>query len=121
MINGKAGPRHAGRKKSVKKEKPKLQPKLTVTKTKTPRQKRFETMDDPIIEGLQGLAEEYYDLKEKRQRLKTREVELKAELLAVMKGEDKTSYHYQGVTIKVTHEREGVSVRVVKTKEAQAA
>lgn len=90
----------------------------TVTEKK-PRQARLPQMDDAKIEGLQAKAEQYFDLKDTNMRANVKQKNLKKELLEVMKAEAKTHYHYQGITVQLTKERENVVVTRDKPKKSK--
>lgn len=85
--------------------------------TRKPRQARLPEMDDAKIEELHDAALDYAKIRDQRQALTTQEVDLKQELLRLMKSHGKEKYHYNGVEIEVTHEEESVKVRVSKGSE----
>jgi len=84
---------------------------------KKPRQARLPQMEDPAIEELESAAEEYADIRDKRQALTTEEVRLKTDLLNLMHSHKKTEYNHGGVSIKVVVESEKVRVRIKKDKD----
>lgn len=84
---------------------------------KKPRQARLPAMEDPAIEELESAAEEYADIRDRRQALTTEEVRLKKDLLNLMHREKKTEYNHGGVSIKVIVESEKVKVRIAKDKD----
>jgi hypothetical protein len=77
-----------------------------------PRQKRLPSMDDPEIEGLHALAEDYAELRDQRMAVGKQEVELKGKLLDLMKAHKKEHYHHDGIDVTVVHEKEKVKVKV---------
>jgi len=87
---------------------------LSETGTKKGRQKRLPAMEDPEIEELEGLAEEYADIRDKRQNLTTQEVKLKSELLAKMQENKKETYFHNGILIRVVHKDTTVKVKIQK-------
>jgi hypothetical protein len=82
-----------------------------------PRQKRLPQMDDPAIEELEALAEDYADVRDKRIALNKTEVDLQGRLLVVMKTRGKEKYHHGGITCTLVHEKEKVKVKIAKEKE----
>jgi hypothetical protein len=87
--------------------------------SRKPRQARLPEMDDAKIEELHDAALSYASIRDRRQALTTQEVDLKQDLLRLMKSHQKEKYHYNGVEIEITHEEESVKVRV-KKKEGDA-
>ena len=84
---------------------------------KKPRQACLPQMEDPAIEELEGAAEDYAEIRDKRQALTLDEVRLKTELLNLMHSHSKTEYNHGGVSIKVIVESEKVKVRIKKDEE----
>jgi hypothetical protein len=82
--------------------------------TKRARQPRLTGMEDAKIEDLHDAALSYASIRDQRQALTTQEVDLKQDLLRLMKSHGKEKYSYNGVEIEVTHEEESVKVRVKK-------
>lgn len=95
-------------------KKKKAAKKQTAKRTPEPRQKRLSEMDDPEISELENLAEEYATIRDKRQALTKREVELRGELLLEMKKHGRQHYHHAGIDITVVHENEKVKVKISK-------
>lgn len=92
--------------------------KSNVVRTKgKPRQARLPGVEDAKIEGLESAAEEYADIRDKRQALTKEEVTLKNRLLAIMHKNGKKSYNHQGVSVQVIVEKEKVRVRIKKDKD----
>lgn len=84
---------------------------------KKPRQSRLPEMDDPAIEELEKLAEEYAEVRDSRIAALKEEVPLQEKLLTVMKRHGKTTYHHGGITCKLVTEKEKVKVKVAKEKD----
>lgn len=74
-------------------------------------------MEDRKIEALQDAALSYAKIRDKRQKLTLQEVELKTDLLKLMKKHKKTEYDYEDVHIEIVTEDEHVKVRIKKAKE----
>jgi hypothetical protein len=87
---------------------------------KQPRQNRLPEMDDPEIDGLHSLAEDYAELRDKRMAVGKQEVELKEKLLDLMKAHKKEHYHHDGIDITVVHEKEKVKVKVTGKESADS-
>jgi hypothetical protein len=81
------------------------------------RQPRLPGTEDAEIEELERIAEEYVDIRDKRQRLTVNEVRLKGELLAEMKKNSKDHYNHGGCEITVVVEQEKVRVKFHKDEE----
>ncbi len=79
-----------------------------------PRQARLPGTENPKIEALHGAAEEYAEIRDRRQELTKEESALKQSLLATMKKHHKTVYKYNGVEVRVIAENEKVKVRITK-------
>ena len=73
-------------------------------------------MDDPKIEELEGLAEDYAEVRDERMELSTRESNLTKDLLSAMKRLKRESYVHEGISIKIIHEKENVKVRINKAE-----
>lgn len=86
-------------------------------RTRKGRQKRLPGTEDAEIEELESIAEEYVDIRDKRQRLTVNEVRLKGELLTEMKKNNKTTYNHGGCEISVIVEKEKVKVKFKKDDE----
>lgn len=84
-------------------------------KPRKPRQARLPEMEDPQIEDLEATAEEYAEVRDERVQLTAREVPLKEKLLQLMKANGKTSYHRDGISVKIVAEKETVKVKVKKS------
>lgn len=74
-------------------------------------------MEDREINDLQFSALEYAKIRDKRMKLSQEEVELKQELLALMKKHHRKTYNYNGVEVNVVTEEETVKVRIHKPEE----
>jgi hypothetical protein len=70
----------------------------------------------PKRTGKRGV-ERYVEVRDKRMSLTEAEVDLNAELLALLKKNGKTSYHRDGIDIKIVVEKEKVKVKVKKDDE----
>jgi len=86
---------------------------------KKPRQARLPEMEDPEIEELEGLAENYAEIRDQRMALTPQEKKLKDDLHAAMKRHGKEKYVRDGIEIKIVHEQETVKVKVKKTSETE--
>jgi hypothetical protein len=84
---------------------------------KRPRQARLPEMEDPAIEELESAAEQYAEIRDRRQELTTEEVRLKTQLLNIMHENKKTEYNHGGVNVKVLVEKEKVRVRIKKDED----
>lgn len=80
------------------------------------KQPRLPGTEDAKIQALQDKAVEYAEVRDARQKLLTEEVELKADLLKLMKKHKREEYEYEGVSIKVVTEEENVKVKIKKLK-----
>jgi hypothetical protein len=78
---------------------------------------RLPGMEDAEIEELEDAARDYADIRDKRMKLTTSEVETKSTLLAIMKRHKKETYNHDGIEVKITHEKESVKVRIKKNKD----
>lgn len=76
-------------------------------------------MSDRKIEALQDAAEEYAKKRDRRMKLLAEEVELKGELLKLMKRHKKEEYVYDGITISIVPGEETVKVRIAKAKDEE--
>lgn len=82
------------------------------------RPKQIDLIEDREISELQKLAEEYAGIRDDRQELTRREVNLKDRLLSAMHRHKKTHYKYQDVEITIVKdETEDVKVKIKKAKE----
>ncbi len=71
-------------------------------------------MEDRKIEELHIAATEYVKYRDKRQQLTQTEVELKTELLRLMKKHKKETYKVDGIEVNIVHEEETVKVKILK-------
>jgi len=106
--------RHAVAKKSAKRKKKTRELQPVKPAARKPRQARLPEMDDPAIDGLNALAEDYAAIRDKRMGLTKAEKGLKEQILTAMHTNHKTSYNFQGVSIQVVAENEKVKVKVRK-------
>lgn len=74
-------------------------------------------MEDRRFEDLDDKAREYVKVRDKRQDLTRREVELKSDLLGLLKKHKKTEYHHEDIDIWIVVEQESVKVKVAKKDE----
>ena len=81
-------------------------------KSKIARQKDLPGMEDRKIAALENAAQDYAEIRDQRQGLSQKEVELKGNLLTLMHKLDKTEYHRGNVSISVIVEKEKVKVRI---------
>lgn len=86
-------------------------------KPKRGEQKSLPGMQDREIEALQKGARRYAAIRDQRMALTEKEVELRDELLGMMKQRHKIHYLYEGVEITVVAEREKVKVRIHKDED----
>ncbi len=82
-----------------------------------PDQKELPGMEDRKLADLVEAAEEYAKIRDKRQDLTKREVELKSDLLGLMKKHKRKEYVYDGIEIRVVTEEETVKVHISKKSE----
>ena len=80
---------------------------------------RLPGMEESKIQPLQDKAIAYAEIRDKRQKLTSEEVELKAELLKLMKKYKKTEYEFEGVKIELVMEEETVKVKIKKVVEEE--
>jgi hypothetical protein len=79
------------------------------------RQARLPGADDPAIEELESLAEEYAEKRDERMAIGVEEVELKGKLLdAMKKWKPNGKYVHAGVFIEVVNSKDKVKVRISK-------
>jgi hypothetical protein len=97
----------ATREKRAAKKKPEIVKDPQKGKTE-----RLPGMQDPAIEELEDCAREYANTRDDRMLLLGKEVELKEDLLNLMKKHKKTVYLHDGVEIKIVHEKEAIKVKV---------
>jgi hypothetical protein len=86
---------------------------------KGPRQQQLPEMEDSKITVLEDLALSYAEVRDERQGLTKREVELKGKLLDLMKAQKKEHYHRGNIKIDVVHEKENVKVKVKAASEEE--
>lgn len=90
---------------------------MAAKKTSSVRQKSLEGMEDREIKELQDAAISYAEIRDERMALNKQEVELKTQLLTLMKKHKKETYVYNGVEVNIVHEEETVKVKVKKQDE----
>jgi len=78
------------------------------------RQARLPGTEDPAIDELEGLAEEYAEARDRRMAIDEEEADLKQQLLAEMKKHHKVAYHHGGIDIEIIVVDEKVRVRIKK-------
>lgn len=81
------------------------------------RSPRLEGMEEGEIKELQDAAVKYAKIRDKRQKLTSDEVSLKADLLKLMKKHKKENYAYDGVEVSIVVEEETVKVKIRKEEE----
>jgi hypothetical protein len=84
---------------------------------KRARQARLPEMDDPKIEELESLAQDYASIRDQRQALTAQEGPLKQNLLNLMKSQKRDHYKRNGIEIRIVNEKENVKVKVKKADE----
>ncbi len=84
-----------------------------------PKQESLPGMEDRKIEDLVITARKYADVRDDRQELTLKEVELKNELLGLMKKHRKKEYIFDGIEIRVVAEEETVRVKIKKEAEEE--
>ena len=90
--------------KKAKKEAPEVK--------KGPRQKQLPEMEDNKIEALEDIALNYAEVRDERCGLSQREIELKSQLLQLMKAQKREHYHRDSISIDIVHEKENIKVKV---------
>ena len=88
---------------------------------KGPRQKDLPGMSDRKLAKLHDAAMSYAEVRDKRMALSADEVELKGQLLDLMKLHKREHYEYGGVVIDIVHEKENVKVKVRKNEPEEPA
>jgi len=83
-----------------------------VAKKKIPRQEALPGMENTKITAIENAAMDYAEIRDERQELTLREVELKTKLLDLMHKAGKTEYKRNGISVKIVPEGENVKVRV---------
>lgn len=79
---------------------------------KGPRQQRLPEMEDSQIQVLDDKALQYAEVRDDRMSLSRREVELKSELLDLMKAQKRKTYKHGNIEIEIVHEQENIKVKV---------
>lgn len=75
--------------------------------TKTPARKnqgRLPGTEDPVIEAIEGAAEAYVEVRDKRMALTELEVKANEVLVEIMKKHGRKVYKYDGKTVKIQAE-----------------
>lgn len=78
---------------------------------------RLPGMQDAAIEDLEDAAREYANTRDDRMALLEAEVQLKEQLLDLMKKNKKEFYKRDGVEVRLVHEKESVKVKVIKKED----
>ena len=86
----------------------------TKTTKKIERQDDLPGMEDREIKALHDAALDYAEIRDERQALTLREVELKTKLIDLMHQHKKTEYQKGNISISLVVEKEKVRVRVKK-------
>ena len=79
---------------------------------KGPRQQPLPTMEDSKIEALEDKALQYAEVRDERMSLSREEVELKSQLLQLMKAQKREHYKHGTIEISIVHEKENIKVKV---------
>lgn len=79
---------------------------------KGPRQQQLPEMEDRKIEALEDKALQYAEVRDERIGLSSKEVELKGNLLDLMKAQKREHYHRGAIKIDIVHEKENIKVKV---------
>lgn len=99
-------------KKKVSPKKPKVKAKAKSKTVRIPRQKALPGMENTKIAAIENAALDYVEIRDERQELTKREVELKEKLSKLMHAQGKTEYVRGGISVKLEPEGEKVKVRV---------
>jgi hypothetical protein len=83
------------------------------------KQQRLPGTEDNHLKELDDLATQYAEVRDERMALGRKEVNLKDDLLAKMKGLKKKTYSVDGISIDVVSEEETVKVKVSKPKDEE--
>ena len=86
-----------------------------------PDQKDLPGMEAREIKDLEEKAHEYLKIRNKRQDLTRREVELKTDLLSLMKKHKRKDYERDGIEIHIIVEQEKVQVKIHDDEEQEEA
>ena len=79
---------------------------------KGPRQQRLPEMEDPKVEALEDQALRYAEVRDQRMSLSQQEIELKGQLLDLMKAQKREHYQRGPIKIDIVHEKENIKVKV---------
>jgi hypothetical protein len=79
---------------------------------KGPRQQQLPEMEDRAIEALEEKAQEYVEARDERMGLSKKEVEVKGQLLQLMKAHKREHYKRGPIEINIVHEKENIKVKV---------
>ena len=77
-----------------------------------PRQEVIPGIGDQKIAAIENAAMDYAEIRDERQELTTKEVDLKKRLLDLMHNKGLKEYKRNGISVKVVLEQENVKVRV---------
>jgi hypothetical protein len=97
------------KKKAAKKKSAK---KPVEKKRRIPRQEVLPGVGDVKIAAIENAALDYAEIRDERQELTTKEVDLKKKLLDLMHAKGLKDYKRNGISVKVQVEEETVKVRV---------
>jgi hypothetical protein len=89
------------------------------TLNRVPRRQPLPGMEDAAITELESLAADYAEMRDRRQTLKAEEALLKARVLAAMRKHRKDHYHRAGITIRIRHGADDVTVHVAQFTDPQ--
>jgi len=90
----------------------KKEPPQPVAKKKIPRQTSLPGMGDNKIVAIENAALDYAEIRDERQALTVREVELKTKLIGLMHKAEKVEYKRNGILVRLVPEGENIKVRV---------
>lgn len=82
-------------------------------------QKDLPGMEQRNIEELDAKCKEYAKVRDKRQDLTRREVELQADLLGLLKKHKISNYDYDGVHARIVIEAEKVKVKIDRDEDEE--
>lgn len=86
---------------------------------KGPRQQRLPEMEDPKITVLEDKALAYAEVRDQRMALSSREIELKGQIMDLMKAQKREHYKRGNIKIDIVHEKENVKVKVKEVSEEE--
>ena len=90
-------------------------------KRRIPRQEVLPGVGDVKIAAIENTALDYAELRDERVALSAREVDLKTKLIDLMHAKDINEYRRNGISVRLTVEKEGIKVRVKSEEELEVA